>query len=110
LREWVEAAAPGFVLSLSADALPLSSSFPRRRESRASGFEDREALGLRGDDGHLQGDSGEWLLSGPEGGLSPAEEQTALAHLWTPVHLGPRILRAETAPLAALALLTLGLP
>ena len=48
------------------------------------------------------------LLSGPEGGLSPAEEDAALARGWIPVHLGPRVLRAETAPLAALALLTLG--
>jgi 16S rRNA (uracil1498-N3)-methyltransferase len=47
------------------------------------------------------------LLSGPEGGLSPAEEDAALARGWTPVHLGPRVLRAETAPLAALAVLTL---
>jgi 16S rRNA (uracil1498-N3)-methyltransferase len=47
------------------------------------------------------------LLSGPEGGLAPAEEESALARGWQPVHLGPRVLRAETAPLAALALLTL---
>ncbi|RYY98816.1 MAG: 16S rRNA (uracil(1498)-N(3))-methyltransferase [Comamonadaceae bacterium] len=48
------------------------------------------------------------LLSGPEGGLSPNEEDAALARGWQPAHLGPRILRSETAPLAALALLTLG--
>lgn len=47
------------------------------------------------------------FLSGPEGGLTPAEEDAALAAGWQPVQLGPRILRAETAPLAALALLTL---
>lgn len=47
------------------------------------------------------------LLSGPEGGLSPAEEEAALAHGFLPVTLGPRVLRAETAPLACLALLTL---
>ena len=50
------------------------------------------------------------LLSGPEGGLAPAEEEAAAARGWTAVHLGPRILRAETAPLAALALLTLAGP
>jgi 16S rRNA (uracil1498-N3)-methyltransferase len=50
------------------------------------------------------------LLSGPEGGLAPAEEEAALARGWQPVHLGPRVLRADTAPLAALALLTLGAP
>ncbi|NML42567.1 16S rRNA (uracil(1498)-N(3))-methyltransferase [Ramlibacter sp. G-1-2-2] len=48
------------------------------------------------------------LLSGPEGGLAPAEEDAALARGWQPVHLGPRVLRAETAPLAALSVLTLG--
>ena len=45
------------------------------------------------------------LLSGPEGGLSAEEEAAALACGFEPVTLGPRVLRAETAPLAALALL-----
>jgi len=48
------------------------------------------------------------LLSGPEGGLSPAEEQQALALGFAATSLGERTLRAETAPLAALAALTLG--
>lgn len=43
------------------------------------------------------------LVSGPEGGLSPAEEALCRAAGCVPVSLGPRILRAETAPLAALA-------
>ncbi|HEX2545775.1 MAG TPA: 16S rRNA (uracil(1498)-N(3))-methyltransferase [Ramlibacter sp.] len=47
------------------------------------------------------------LLSGPEGGLAPSEEDAALVRGWRPVHLGPRVLRAETAPLAALSVLTL---
>ena len=46
------------------------------------------------------------LLSGPEGGLSPQETALALATGFEPVTLGPRVLRAETAPLAALAILT----
>jgi 16S rRNA (uracil1498-N3)-methyltransferase len=45
------------------------------------------------------------LLSGPEGGLSPAEEDAAVAAGFVPVTLGPRTLRAETAPLACLAIL-----
>ena len=49
-----------------------------------------------------------WLLSGPEGGLGPTEEAAALAAGFVPVTLGPRVLRAETAPLAVLAALTLG--
>ena len=48
------------------------------------------------------------LLSGPEGGLSPAELDLAQAHGFISVTLGPRVLRAETAPLAALAVLGLG--
>ena len=48
------------------------------------------------------------FLSGPEGGLSSAEEDLALQHGFAPVTLGLRVLRAETAPLAALAALTLG--
>jgi 16S rRNA (uracil1498-N3)-methyltransferase len=42
-------------------------------------------------------------LSGPEGGLSPAEEVVARAAGFQPVTLGPRVLRADTAPLALLA-------
>lgn len=45
------------------------------------------------------------LLNGPEGGLTPEEEDLALAAGFSPLTLGPRVLRAETAPLAALAAL-----
>ena len=45
------------------------------------------------------------FLNGPEGGLSPAEEAAAIACGFSPVTLGPRVLRAETAPLAVLAAL-----
>jgi 16S rRNA (uracil1498-N3)-methyltransferase len=43
------------------------------------------------------------VLSGPEGGLTPAEEQAARRTGFTGVGLGPRILRADTAPLVVLA-------
>lgn len=42
------------------------------------------------------------VLSGPEGGFSEAEIAGLLARGAVPVTLGPRILRAETAPLAML--------
>ena len=45
------------------------------------------------------------LLIGAEGGLAPAEYQAAQASGFEPVSLGPRILRTETAPVAALAVL-----
>lgn len=48
------------------------------------------------------------FLSGPEGGLSAAEEQAATAAGFAALTLGARTLRAETAPLAVLAALTLG--
>jgi 16S rRNA (uracil1498-N3)-methyltransferase len=46
-------------------------------------------------------------LAGPEGGLSPQEESAAIAAGFSPITLGARTLRSETAPLAALALWTL---
>ena len=63
-------------------------------------------LGLR-DSVDAAGKRGEslTLLSGPEGGLSSAEEEAALASGFAPVTLGARVLRAETAALAALAAL-----
>lgn len=84
--------APGFVLSLreGAQALAQGVGVHVRSPSAAAGRAD-----LR-------------VLSGPEGGLAPSEEDAAMARGWIPVHLGARVLRAETAPLAALAVLTLG--
>lgn len=81
LRDWLQAASPGCVLSLAPGARPLQG------------------------ESSLQPIT---FLSGPEGGLAPAEEEAALAAGWQAVTLGPRVLRAETAPLAALALLTIG--
>ena len=43
------------------------------------------------------------LLIGPEGGLSEPERQAAMDAGFQGVRLGPRVLRTETAPLAALA-------
>ncbi len=48
------------------------------------------------------------LVLGPEGGLAAHEEQALLAHGFAPVSLGPRVLRSETAALAALALALAG--
>jgi 16S rRNA (uracil1498-N3)-methyltransferase len=45
------------------------------------------------------------LLIGPEGGLAEAERDAAAAAGFTPVRLGPRVLRTETAAIAALAVL-----
>jgi 16S rRNA (uracil1498-N3)-methyltransferase len=69
------------VLSLAADAQPL-------------------ALWLH----RVPADAAVQFLSGPEGGLSPAEEDAARQAGYAPVSLGPRVLRAETAALTALTL------
>lgn len=45
------------------------------------------------------------LLVGPEGGLGPAERRMAASRGLRPVRLGPRVLRTETAPLAAIAVI-----
>ena len=87
-QEHIRAPAPAgqalWLLSLHAGAAPLS-----------------QALAA------LAPDQPVCLLSGPEGGLSASEEAAAQAAGYRPVGLGPRVLRAETAPLAALAALTL---
>lgn len=44
------------------------------------------------------------MLIGPEGGIAPEEAQAAQAVGALPVTLGPRILRTETAAIAALAM------
>jgi 16S rRNA (uracil1498-N3)-methyltransferase len=78
LDEWLLQSRAGarWMLSVAADAVPLSMN------------EDASAL---------------ILLSGPEGGLSTGEETRARAAGFKPRSLGPRVLRAETAPLAALS-------
>ena len=46
------------------------------------------------------------ILIGPEGGWTDSERQQFAPAGWTPVSLGPLILRAETAAIAALAILS----
>ena len=43
------------------------------------------------------------VIVGSEGGFSPEEAETAREAGLTPVNLGPRILRCETAPMYALS-------
>ena len=45
------------------------------------------------------------VLVGPEGGFSDGEFEDAAVAGFTPVSLGPRVLRTETAAVAALAVL-----
>lgn len=45
------------------------------------------------------------LLTGPEGGLTATERQAAIESGFTPVSLGPRVMRTETAAVVAVALI-----
>jgi 16S rRNA (uracil1498-N3)-methyltransferase len=49
--------------------------------------------------------TGATVLIGPEGGLADVEQETAVKAGFTPVRLGPRVLRTETAAVSALTLL-----
>lgn len=89
--------------------------FPRAcgRAKRLGGlslipWEEERTLGLRGavraDDGEGQRNARPFsinLFIGPEGGFTSEEIDTAKGYGLLPVSLGPRILRAETAGLAA---------
>ena len=82
LHEWLQLdAEPGqrLVLSLAADTQPLPRAVPSPLSQPVT------------------------FLSGPEGGLSSVEEATVRDHGFVPVTLGSRVLRADTAPLAALS-------
>lgn len=54
---------------------------------------------------NLESTSSILMLIGPEGGLSDHEVALAMMHGFIPLSLGPRILRTETASLAAMAAL-----
>jgi RsmE family RNA methyltransferase len=47
----------------------------------------------------------QWLAVGPEGGFTAAEVEAAKSRGWQTASLGPRVLRVETAAIAAAAIL-----
>ena len=63
----------------------------------------RDALAEIPADSASSGTRGAALLVGPEGGWSGEEERQAIGHGFEAVSLGTRVLRSETAALAALA-------
>ncbi|TDL90612.1 16S rRNA (uracil(1498)-N(3))-methyltransferase [Meridianimarinicoccus aquatilis] len=85
------------------DLRPLSRLLDHWPEDRRLMFCDED---LAGPVSALPAMPGPWaILIGPEGGFSPAERARLHAHPAAhPVSLGPRILRADTAAVAALAL------
>ncbi|MEO8125427.1 MAG: 16S rRNA (uracil(1498)-N(3))-methyltransferase [Burkholderiales bacterium] len=86
---------------------PVASDSAASREARWLLSLDREANAVAGALTALApgNDTSICVLSGPEGGLSMTEQSLAWRSGFTPVGLGPRVLRADTAPLVALAAL-----
>lgn len=105
LADWLGSAAQApstrYVLSLRADRRSLEEA---RDPGAPAGSDEFEAAASTAAPAPVQVPV--QVLSGPEGGLSEAEEDLARAHGFLPLGLGPRVLRAETAALAALAWLT----
>ena len=66
-------------------------------------WEDADS-GVPGIDSRVAGVKAVSLLVGPEGGISAAEAGAAIDAGWRPVSLGPRVLRAETAAIAAVTI------
>lgn len=81
------------LLSETEQALTLSAAL----ENSKAGFPTCESLEMASDITHT-------LAIGPEGGWTPEEMTLFTQYHWTPVTLGPRILRAETAAIAAIAI------
>ena len=108
LAAWLESLPPAaderrLVLSLAPSALD-----PERALAPAAALAaGDDPVRLSNGDGNVAARARVVVLSGPEGGLAPAEERAALAHGFLAVGLGPRVLRADTAPLALLAWLGL---
>lgn len=99
LGDWLrgadaDAAGVKLVLSLRAGSQPL------RDAAGASTSGDGKGNGID--------EPAVWVLHGPEGGLTAQEEDAALARGFAPASLGARVLRAETASVAALAQLVFG--
>jgi len=107
LAAWLESLAPApdarrLVLSLAPSALDPERAFAAAACAPRTDFASAQDGG-----GRLAARDRVVVLSGPEGGLAPAEECAALARGFLAVGLGPRVLRADTAPLALLAWLGL---
>ena len=73
-----------YALEEQSGAMPIGSAFPRARTAS-------DAVAV---------------LVGPEGGWTDDERSQFAAAGWTPVSLGPSVLRAETAAVAGLAVVT----
>ena len=91
-----------------ADPTPLKPALEREQSrTRILLSETEQTLTLSqalGDPSLASGTATYALATGPEGGWTPEEMSLFTTHSWTHVTLGPRILRAETAAIAAIAI------
>ncbi len=97
--------------ALNADAAPLRILLSETEQNRtlASALNEHKNLPAElhhdgWDTNHQPVDFRLDLAIGPEGGWTPEEMSLFTQHAWTHVTLGPRILRAETAAIAAIAI------
>lgn len=93
------------LLPALAEPLKLAQYLERARADLKLVLHHRAELGLRQLEQECDTPGSALLLVGPEGGLSQAEIEAALAKGFVPLRLGPRVLRTETAPVAALSVL-----
>jgi 16S rRNA (uracil1498-N3)-methyltransferase len=104
-REAAEQACRG-ILPEVADPLPFAAACAEAaRAERAIILWEQEAPHLRAALRTAPPPASVAILSGPVGGITADELTAAGAHGIMPASLGPRILRAETAPVAAVAAL-----
>jgi 16S rRNA (uracil1498-N3)-methyltransferase len=64
------------------------------------------SLGAALNENAASGEATHAIAIGPEGGWTPEEMSLFVSHGWRSVTLGPRILRAETAAIAAIAIVS----
>ncbi len=101
--EAIEQCGGNFVPQLH-EPLPLEK-FLITAPSRALIFCDESAENGSGQKALKEMKAADWaILIGPEGGFSEAERQMILRHKALAISLGPRILRADTAAIAAITL------
>ena len=92
-------------LPLLREAIPLSAAAHEEADFRLLLDEDSSAAPiLKLLSAPLRTGARVTLLQGPEGGWTADERASLIAAGWTPVSLGPQILRAETAAVAGIAL------
>ncbi|MGM0600999.1 MAG: RsmE family RNA methyltransferase, partial [Candidatus Rifleibacteriota bacterium] len=93
----------GCLLPEVAQPLSLKQIADKKIENTSIALYEADTQSSLSDFKHLKSRSGCNILTGPEGGFSAEEIEALQSRGWQVVWLGPRIFRAETAPLIAIA-------